>query len=95
MTRKEIVNEVYQKTGINKEAIQAVVDETINVIAESLVNGESIFLRGLFTLSVVKRAPKHTRNITKNEDIMTPAHYAPHAKFAKELKEKIKEIPIE
>lgn len=95
MTKKEIVNDVSKKTGITKEAVLAVIDEANETIADSLCKGETVFIRGLFTLSAVKRAPKHTRNIKKAETIISPAHYAPYAKFCKEIKKRVRKLPVE
>lgn len=94
MTKKDIIDEVSRKTGVTREAVQAVINEAIDIVADSVCDGEPIYIRGLFTLSVVKRAQKPTRNITKGETIISPAHYAPHAKFSKEICDKVKKLPI-
>lgn len=94
MRKKDIIDEVSRKTGVTREAVQAVIDQAIDTVADSLCGGEPIYIRGLFTLSAVKRAQKLTRNITKGETIISPAHYAPHAKFSKEIQAKMRELPI-
>lgn len=94
MTKKDIIDEVFRKTGVTKEAIQAVIDEAIYIVADSVCNGEPIYIRGLFTIAPLKRAEKVGRNIKKKEQIVIPAHYTPHAKFSKEIQAKMRELPI-
>ncbi len=94
MTKKDIIDEVFRKTGVTREAIQAVIDEAIDIVADSVCNGEPIYIRGLFTIAPLKRAEKVGRNIKKNEQIVIPAHYTPHAKFSNEICEKVKKLPI-
>lgn len=94
MTKKDITDAIARKTGVNNEVVKTIIDEAIDVISSCLSEGTPVYIRGLFTLSAVKRAPKYTRNITKGESQITPAHYAPHAKFSKEIQAKMRELPI-
>lgn len=94
MTKKDIIDEVSRRTGVQRNTSQAVIDEAINIITENLCGGESIYIRGLFTLAPVKRAEKIARNITKKTSIVIPAHYKPHAKFSKEICKKMKELVV-
>ena len=94
MTKKEIVENVSRRTGIKKEAVCAVLEEAIDTTIKAMCNGESVYIRGLFTLSVVKRAKKVTRDIRKGKTIISPSHYVPRSKFAKKLCDKIRELPI-
>lgn len=83
MTKAEIVASIAQKTGIEKVAIQAVVEEFMNAIKESLAEGENVYLRGFGSFVVKKRAEKTGRNISKNATIIIPAHNIPSFKPAK------------
>lgn len=83
MTKAEIVASIAQKTGIEKVAIQAVVEEFMNAIKESLAGGENVYLRGFGSFIVKKRAEKTGRNISKNATIIIPAHNIPSFKPAK------------
>lgn len=94
MTKKDIVKHAALKTGVSKAVAQAVIDEAIEAVANSLAKGEPIFIRGLFTLSTVKRQEKPARDISKNRQIIVPVHYAPHAKFSSSLRKKIAEANI-
>lgn len=94
MKKQDIINQVAQRTGVEKYAICVVIDETINVIKESLCEGIPIYIRGLFTLRLVKRAAKKGRNVTKGIPVEIQEHYAPHAKFSKKIKKEIEKRPI-
>lgn len=83
MTKAEIVASIAQKTGIEKVAIQAVVEEFMNAVKESLAEGENVYLRGFGSFVVKKRAEKTGRNISKNATIIIPAHNIPSFKPAK------------
>ena len=74
MTKAEIVAQIAQKTGIEKVAIQATVEEFMNVVKESLAEGENVYLRGFGSFIIKKRAEKTGRNISKNTTIIIPAH---------------------
>ena len=90
MTKAEIVAEIAQKTGIEKVAIQATVEEFMTVIKESLSEGENVYLRGFGSFIVKKRAEKIGRNISKNTSVVVPAHYIPAFKPAKPFVEDVK-----
>ena len=94
MTKKDITEIVARKTGVSNAVVQAVIDEAIDIVADSVCDGEPIYIRGLFTISLLKRAKKVGRNIKKNQQIIIPAHYTPHAKFSKEICKKVKKLPI-
>lgn len=83
MTKAEIVTDIAQKTGIEKVAIQATVEEFMNVIKDSLAAGDNVYLRGFGSFIVKKRAEKTGRNISKNTTIIIPAHNIPAFKPAK------------
>lgn len=77
------MNEIAQKTGIEKIAIMTVVEELMTVIKDSLTEGENVYLRGFGSFIVRKRAEKTGRNISKNTTVIIPAHNIPAFKPAK------------
>ena len=90
MTKAEIVAQIAQKTGIEKVAIQATVEEFMNVVKESLADGENVYLRGFGSFIIKKRAEKTGRNISKNTTIIIPAHNIPSFKPAKSFVNDVK-----
>ena len=83
MRKLEIINKVSSKTGIDKSDVQEALEATLITIKESLVEGESVFIRGVGTFSNKKRAKKIARNISTNTAIILEAHFVPHFKPSK------------
>ena len=90
MTKAEIVNQISKKTGIEKVAVLATVEELMAVIKETMTQGENIYLRGFGTFEIKHRAAKTGRIITKNTSIDIPAHNIPKFKPSKEFKAMVK-----
>ena len=90
MTKAEIVTDIAQKTGIEKVAIQAAVEEFMVVVKESLAEGENVYLRGFGSFIVKARSQKTARNISKNTTIIIPEHKIPAFKPAKVFMEQVK-----
>ena len=83
MTKAEIVNEVAQSTGVQKEQVAAVVDGFMEVVKDSLTKGNPVYLRGFGSFIIKHRAEKAARNITRNTTMTIPAHDIPAFKPAK------------
>ena len=83
MRKLEIINKVSSKTGIDKSDVQEALEATLITIKESLVEGESVFIRGFGTFSNKKRAKKIARNISTNTAIILEAHFVPQFKPSK------------
>lgn len=90
MTKAEIVTEIAQRTGIEKVAIMAAVEELMNVIKDNMIAGENVYLRGFGSFIIKKRAEKTGRNISKNTTIIIPAHNIPAFKPAKVFVNEVK-----
>ena len=91
MTKAEIVAEVSNKTGIEKVAVQAVVESFMDSVKNSMVNGENVYLRGFGSFIIKERAEKTGRNISKNTTIIIPAHNIPAFKPAKTFVNAVKD----
>ncbi|MCQ2134850.1 MAG: integration host factor subunit beta [Bacteroidales bacterium] len=83
MTKADIVNEVAKSTGIEKTAVQTVIEASMESIKESLAKGEPVYLRGFGSFIIKHRAEKAARNITRNTTMTIPAHDIPAFKPAK------------
>lgn len=90
MTKADIVAEISDKTGIEKVAVQATVEEFMKSVRASLENGEPVYLRGFGSFITKKRARKTGRNISKNTAIIIPEHFIPAFKPSKSFAEKVK-----
>jgi len=90
MTKAEIVADIATKTGIEKVAVQAVVESLMETIKETMINGENVYLRGFGSFIIKERAEKTGRNISKNTTIIIPAHNIPAFKPAKTFVNQVK-----
>jgi len=83
MTKAEIVAEIANKTGIEKIAVQSVVETFMDTVKGAMINGENVYMRGFGSFIIKERAEKTGRNISKNITIKIPAHKIPAFKPAK------------
>jgi DNA-binding protein HU-beta len=90
MTKAEIVADIANKTGVEKVAVQAVVESFMEVVKSSMMNGENVYLRGFGSFTIKRRAEKTGRNISKNTTIIIPAHNIPAFKPAKTFVNQVK-----
>lgn len=90
MTKADIVNEIAQKTGIEKVTVQKTVEAFMETVKESLMNNQNVYLRGFGSFIVKKRAEKKARNISKNTTIVIPEHYIPSFRPSKKFVNKVK-----
>ena len=90
MTKAEVIAEITDKTGIEKNDVTATVEAFFQVIKESLAEGENIYVRGFGSFVNKKRARKVARNISKNTAMIIDEHYIPSFKPSKVFVEKIK-----
>jgi len=90
MTKAEIVAEIANKTGVEKIAVQSVVETMMETIKNAMTNGENVYLRGFGSFIIKERAEKTGRNISKNTTIVIPAHKIPAFKPAKSFVNEVK-----
>jgi DNA-binding protein HU-beta len=90
MTKAEIVNEIAEKTGVEKVAVQASVETFMKVVKNALTRGDNVYLRGFGSFIVKRRAEKTGRNISKNTTVIIPAHNVPAFKPAKTFVDRVK-----
>ena len=91
MTKAEIVNEIAKKTGIEKSVVLTTVESFMDVVKTSLINQESVYLRGFGSFIIKHRAEKTARDIHKEKTIVIPAHNIPAFKPAKTFMNEVKE----
>jgi DNA-binding protein HU-beta len=90
MTKAEIINEIFRKTGVEKSAVQKVVESYMTVVKNSLTNNENVYLRGFGSFIIKKKAEKTARNILKGTTIIIPEHNVPAFKPSKSFVEQVK-----
>ncbi len=90
MTKAEIVAEIANKTGIEKIAVQSVVETFMDTVKAAMISGENVYMRGFGSFIIKERAEKTGRNISKNITIKIPAHKIPAFKPAKTFVNEVK-----
>ncbi|MCL1850103.1 MAG: integration host factor subunit beta [Bacteroidetes bacterium] len=83
MTKAEIVSEISNKTGLEKQAVQTIVETFMTSVKGALAKNENVYLRGFGSFIVKQRAEKTARNISKQTTIVIPAHKIPSFKPCK------------
>ncbi|OUT95076.1 MAG: integration host factor subunit beta [Flammeovirgaceae bacterium TMED32] len=90
MTKSDVVNEISEKTGIDKLDVQASLEAFFSVVKTSMADGKNIYVRGFGSFVNKKRAKKIARNISKNTAIVIEEHCVPSFKPSKIFIDKIK-----
>ena len=90
MTKSDSVNEIAKTTGIDKVAVLETVEKFMDVVKDSLANGENVYLRGFGSFIVKTRSEKTARNISKGTTIIIPEHKIPAFKPAKVFMDEVK-----
>jgi len=90
MTKADIVNEIAESTGVEKNVVQETVEAFMGSVKNAMVKGDNVYLRGFGSFIIKKRAEKTGRNISKNTSIIIPAHYIPAFKPSKTIAGQVK-----
>ena len=77
MTKADIVKQIAERTGVEREVVSTIVENFMEQIRLSMIHGENIYLRGFGTFLLKQRTEKVARNISKNTTIVVPAHTVP------------------
>lgn len=69
--------------------VTAIVDTVVDILADTLASGESIYLRGLATFKVRQAAPKTARNISAATQIQLPERRTVKLILSKSVKSRL------
>jgi len=89
MTRKEIVDTVYNRTTLKKKEASAALDAIISSIIASLAGGEKVEIRGFCRFTVRERNSFISWNPISGQKIQVPAKKFPYFRAGKDLKEMV------
>jgi len=89
-TKVDIVDALYEKTGMSRTEIRGVVDLFIDEMKEALIRRQVIELRGFGTFEVkVRKARPRARNPRTGETIVIHSHGAVAFRSGRELKQAV------
>lgn len=90
MKKIDLIKEMSKKTGLSRDDASRAVESFMDIITKSIINRESVILRGFGSFVPKERAEKKARNISTGKEIIVPAHWIPAFKPSKEFKEAVK-----
>jgi len=90
VTKADVINQIAEKTGIDRSDVTTTVETLFAVVKDSMAEGENIYVRGFGSFVNKKRAKKIARNISKNTAIVIDEHYVPSFKPSKVFIEQVK-----
>ena len=91
MTKAEVINEMVERTGIDKKDATTAVEAFMEIVKDSLLEKkENVYLRGFGSFIIKHRAAKTARNIQKNTTMTIAAHDLPSFKPAKSFVDQMK-----
>lgn len=91
MTKAEVIQEIANKTGVDKADVSTTIEAFFKVVKHSLTENENVYFRNFGSFVVKKRAKKVARIISKNKSIVIPEHNIPSFKPAKSFISKVKD----
>ena len=89
MKKIDIVDYIVNNTTLSRSQAIAATDSVVQAISNSLIKGDSVFIRGFATIKAVTTAPKKARNISKGTVVSIPAQNTAKLVLSKELKERM------
>lgn len=72
MTKKDFINSISEKSGLNKETAEKAVDGMMAAMFDAFTSGDSITLRGLGTFDVKEAKGRKGRDIRNGVTIDPP-----------------------
>ena len=94
ITKAEIIDAVYEKTGINRKDIKTAVDLALEEIRDALAEGLMIELRGFGTFELrIRKGRKKARNPKTGEEVSVSSHGIVAFRAGKELSQLVWNLP--
>ena len=89
-TKADIIDALYEKTGMSRAEIRSAIDLFIDEMKEALMRRQIIELRGFGTFEVkVRKARPRARNPRTGENIVIRSHGAVAFRSGRELKQAV------
>ena len=90
MTKSELIERITaRQTQLSAKDVELAVKTLIELMAQSLAQGQRIEIRGFGSFGLNYRPPRIGRNPKSGEKVHVPAKYVPHFKAGKELRERV------
>lgn len=90
MTKSELIEKLIDKLDhLSAKDVEVSIKEILEVMSNTLEQGERIEIRGFGSFSLHYRAPRTGRNPKTGESVELTGKYVPHFKPGKELRERV------
>jgi integration host factor subunit beta len=93
MTKSELITELAQRSELSKKRAEEVVNCVFRSMAEALIEGQRIEIRGFGSFSTKDYDPYMGRNPKTGVEVPVRAKRAVHFKVGKELRERVNALP--
>lgn len=90
MIKSRLIKNISAKmTHLPERVILNSVNQLLQLISDSLTQGQRVEVRGFGSFTLHHRPPRNAHNPKTGERVKTTAKYSPHFKPGKELRERI------
>ncbi|MDR2313838.1 MAG: integration host factor subunit beta [Spirochaetaceae bacterium] len=94
ITKLEIIDSIYEKTGVNRKEIKTVVELTFEAIKNTLAAGGLIEFRGFGTFETrIRKGRRKARNPKTGKEISVTSHGIAAFRPGRELKQAVWTLP--
>lgn len=63
VARAQIINAIRKKTGLPESTVRDAIGDTIDIITQAIINGDTVVIRGIGTIRKVERNARDPRVI--------------------------------
>jgi integration host factor subunit beta len=93
-TKSDLIDSIYDATGINRQDIKVVVDLMMKNVKSAIIDGNVVELRGFGTFAVrIRKGRSRARNPRTGDPIVVGSHGVPCWKPGRDLKRDAWNIP--
>ena len=89
LTRADLCEAVHEEVGLTRQDCSALVERTLDLIAEALEAGKTVKLSGFGVFQVRSKRARMGRNPKTGEAVALSGKYVPHFKPGKDLRERV------
>lgn len=90
MTKSELIENLSAKhPGLSAKEVEGIVKDVLEMISQSLGDGNRVEIRGFGSFSLHYRQPRLGRNPKTGDSVKLDAKCVPHFKAGKALKERV------
>ena len=92
ITKQALIQEIPKSTGFVRNDIKTVIEQFLDLLAEKLIEGNTIEIRGFGTFACKPRKARPARNPRTGETVLIEERMVPSFKFSNDIKDKINSL---